>query len=73
MIHAILIEIFGEYIPLSQTVLRTYTSADGTISTTEIQEVISGIAGVNFEWIAGVLLFALCLYSLFRLLGVLLK
>lgn len=35
--------------------------------------VASGLAGVDWPWVAGVLLFAIVLYSFFRLVGVLLK
>lgn len=73
MIQDVLVELFGEYEPLQETVIRTYTSTDGSVSTTEIVETIPGIAGVDFQWVAGVFLFGLCLYSFFRLLGVLLK
>ena len=73
MIQNVLVELFGEYTPLTETVLRTYSSAEGTTCTTEITQTISGIAGVDFQWVASVLLFAICLHGLFRILGVILK
>lgn len=73
MMQDIIIELFGEYHPLTETLLRTYSSADGVTCSSEIQQTIPGIAGVDFQWIAAVLLFTVSLYCLFRLLGVLLK
>lgn len=57
--------LFGVYTPI------TYDSvaADGSLQTVPVL----GIAGVDWEWIAGVLLFAIVLYAFFRLVGVLLK
>lgn len=37
------------------------------------EAVAFGLAGVDWPWVAGVLLFAIVLYSFFRLVGVLLK
>lgn len=34
---------------------------------------IGGLAGLDYEWLAGVVLFAIALFSLFKLLGVLLN
>lgn len=57
--------LFGVYTPI------TYESvtADGSLQTLPVL----GVAGVDWEWLAGVLLFAIVLYAFFRLVGVLLK
>lgn len=34
---------------------------------------VGGLAGLDFEWIVGALLFAISLYSLFCLLGIFIK
>lgn len=41
----------------------TYTPIEG----------LEGVASIDFEWIAGVLLFSICLISVFKLLGVFLS
>lgn len=64
-----IIEVFGEYHPRTQTVTQQLT--DGTIVT--YQEVVPGLAGLDWPWLAGVGLFALFLYGLLRMIGGLLK
>lgn len=61
--------LFGTYTPRTQTVVTTYE--DGT--TVEAQEPVPGLAGLDWPWLAGVALFCLVMYCLFRLVGVLLK
>ena len=65
----LIISIFGEYQPvMSQAIAET--TIDG-VSTYEIVDVVAtGAAGVDWAWMMGVALFALVLYSLFRILGV---
>ena len=58
-------ELFGEYQPRTQTVTEHLT--DG--STVTYQQVIPGLAGLDWPWLVGVGLFALFLYGLLRLLG----
>lgn len=53
----VLRNIFGTYSPVVNT--------DGLIP--------SGMAGVNMEYVGHVLLFAICLVSVFKLIGVLLR
>ena len=65
-IKVILIDMFGEYVPKTQAVERY--SADGTIIS--YVEYVPGLAGVDWPWVASVGLFALVLYSFFRILGV---
>ena len=57
----LVLSLFGTYEPI------TAVAADG------VETVASGLAGVDWPWIAGVLLFAIVLYSFFRLVGVLLR
>ena len=61
--------LFGQYTPRTQTV--TEYLADGTSVT--YTQVIPGLAGLDYPWLASVSLFALLLYGLLRLLGGLLK
>lgn len=57
--------LFGSYTPRTQTVTTYY---DGQPISIE-EQVIPGLAGLDYEWIAGVVLFALIVFCLFRLLG----
>lgn len=64
-----IVTIFGEYTPLTQTVTTYF--ADG--SSVESVEYVSGIAGLDWVWIAGVMLFGVALYCIFRMIGGVLK
>lgn len=57
--------LFGTYTPLTYEAV----AADGSIVVTPVL----GVAGVDWEWVAGVFLFSIVLYAFFRLVGVLLK
>lgn len=57
--------IFGEYTPKTQTVSTYY---DGQLLDTSI-EYVPGVAGMDMEWIAGVIVFAVLLYCFMKLLG----
>lgn len=61
--------LFGTYTPKTQTV-TDYLSDGSTVTHTEI---VPGVAGMDWHWIAGVGLFALSLWSLFCLIGGVLK
>lgn len=65
----ILASIFGTYAPVTTEV--AVTEADGTITT--VTQVAAGMAGVDWPYVLGVLLFAVTLYSFFRLVGTVLK
>lgn len=66
----LIIELFGVYTPV--TYMEPIYNAAGEF--TEMQEVVaSGVAGVDWPWVMGVILFAIVLYSLFRILGVFFK
>lgn len=64
-LQAVLRDLFGVYTPRTQTVDTYY---DGQVVATA-QQVIPGLAGLDWEWLASVFLFALVLFCLFRLLG----
>lgn len=68
----IIVSIFGEYVPV-MTDMPVVEVIDGVESTTVYSVVASGAAGLDWSWIAGVALFAIVLWSLFRLLGVFFK
>ena len=61
--------LFGEYTPRTRTV--TVHLADGT--TAETTEIIPGVAGMDWHWIAGVGLFSVVLLCFFKALGGVLK
>lgn len=65
----LIIGIFGAYEPVMTETFVPYT-VDGETFYETVNTVASGAAGVDWAWIMGVLLFALVLYSLFRILGV---
>lgn len=68
-----LVSLFGHYEPVTYTHYFTYTAEDGTVLVDSFEQVASGLAGVDWPWVMGVFLFAIVLYSLFRLLGVFFK
>jgi len=57
--------VFGEYQPKTQTV-STYYDGQLLDSSTEY---VPGVAGMDMEWIAGVIVFTVLLYCLMKLLG----
>lgn len=66
---SIIVQIFGIYQPLTTDL--PVLDGSGTI---QVYNVIpSGFAGVDWQWIAGVFLFGIVLYSLFRIIGTILK
>lgn len=64
----LIISVFGSYEPVMTT--EVYMVGE---TLEELQVVASGMAGVDWAWLAGVVLFAIVLYSFFRLVGVLLR
>lgn len=58
-------DLFGTYTPRVQ-VVSTYV--DGEVVSTE-EQYVPGVAGMDWEWIGGFIVFLLMLYCLFRLLG----
>lgn len=61
--------LFGSYTPKTYNV-TTYLPDGTAVQSTEI---VPGLAGLDYEWIAGAVLFALALYGLLRMIGGLLK
>ena len=66
---AVIVQVFGEYQPRTQTV--TDHLSDG--SSVSYEQIVPGVAGMDWHWISGVALFSLMLYSFLKLVGVLLK
>ncbi len=64
----LILTLFGAYEPVMT--VESHVVAD-VVETVEI--VAPGVAGVDWPWLAGVALFAVVLYSFFRLVGVLLR
>lgn len=71
-LKALVTSIFGEYTPVTTTSVVSQTVGNDTQQYL-IETVASGAAGVDYEWIAGVLLFAIMLFCLMKLLGGVLK
>lgn len=71
-LKAMIVTIFGEYEPVTTTTAVTET-VDNVTTTTLIDTVASGAAGVDYAWLAGVALFAILLYCVMRLFGGILK
>lgn len=64
--------IFGTYAPVMTTEHFVVSGVDGN-ALEAVDVVASGLAGVDWPWVAGVLLFAVVLYCLLRMIGGLLK
>lgn len=71
-LKALVVSIFGKYTPVmtTGTVMET---VDNVTTTTLLDTVAPGAAGVDYEWCAGVLLFGILLFCLMKLLGGVLK
>ena len=67
-LKAVIRSVFGEYEPVMTTVAITET-VDGETVTTLVDAVADGASGVDYEYLAGVLLFGIMLYCMFKLLG----
>lgn len=66
----ILYNLFGSYTPNTYLVETVTTNPEtGESVTTTAYKIAEGMAGVDWEFIAGVLLFAICLWSMFVLIG----
>ena len=61
---ALIENIFGVYTPVTYT---DYEYISGAYQA--VEKVAGGVAGVDWPWISGVLLFCICLYSFFRIIG----
>lgn len=67
-LKAVIRSVFGTYQPNMTTAAITET-VDGETVTTLVDVVAEGAAGVDYEYLAGVLLFGIMLFCLFKLLG----
>lgn len=70
---SMIVDLFGRYTPVTYQQFYSVTTAEGTVIQGYDDVVAAGLAGVDWPWVMGVLLFAIVLYSLFRLLGVFFK
>ena len=61
--------IFGSYTP---QIYMTDTVVDGVIVDT-VEQYVPGLAGLDYEWIAGVVLFCIMLFCFMKMTGGLLK
>lgn len=68
-IPGILVELFGEYTPRTQTVTEYHS--DGSEITYE--QIVPGLAGLDWLWIASVGVFSLFMFCVLRALGGCLK
>lgn len=66
----VVVSILGEYRRKTQTV--TEMDSEGNVLAVST-EIVPGLAGLDYEWIAGAVFFALFLFSLMKLIGGLLK
>lgn len=71
-LKALVTSIFGEYTPVTTSTVVVQTIDNDTYQYL-IETVAPGSAGVDYEWLAGVLLFAILLYCSMKLLGGVLK
>ena len=67
----LIVHVFGTYSPVMSQEIISYTVEDVTYSNV-VNVVAPGAAGVDWTWVAGVFLFAIVLWSFFRLVGLLL-
>lgn len=68
-IRNVIVSLFGVYAPRTQSVTVYYNGEAVAVE----EQVVPGLAGIDYEWIASVALFALMLWCLFRFLGGLMK
>ena len=67
-LKSLVTSIFGEYTPVTTTSVISETVGTDTHQYL-VETVAPGAAGVDYEWIAGVVLFAILLFCLMKLLG----
>lgn len=71
-LKALIISIFGEYTPVTTTSVINETVGE-EVNQYLVEAVASGSAGVDYEWIAGVVLFGILFFCLMKLLGGIVK
>ena len=62
---AIISDLFGRYTPNYSSI----TTVDAEGVTTTVYQIANGAAGVDWEWVAGVALFAICLIGVMKIAG----
>lgn len=67
-----LLSMFGSYEPVSYTVSNTMQIGE-EVYTDTYDVIASGLAGVDWPWVMGALVFIICLYSFFRILAMVLR
>lgn len=67
-LKALIISIFGEYTPVTTTSVVSETVGE-EVTQYLVETIANGAAGVDYEWIAGVVLFGILLFCLMKLLG----
>ena len=71
-LKSVVTSIFGEYTPVTTTSVISETVGSDTHQYL-VETVAPGAAGVDYEWIAGVVLFGILLFCLMKLLGGIVK
>lgn len=71
-LKSLVTSIFGEYTPVTTTTVVTETVGNETLQYL-VEIVAPGAAGVDYEWLASVVLFGILLFCLMKLLGGVLK
>lgn len=71
-LKSLVTSIFGEYTPVTTTSVITETVGNETHQYL-LETVAPGAAGVDYEWLAGVVLFGILLFCFMKLLGGVLK
>lgn len=64
--------LFGTYTPVSYTVSQTVQIGE-EVYTDTYDVIASGLAGVDWPWVIGALLFLIALYSFFRIISMILR
>lgn len=65
--------ILGEYEPIKYTLTQGVAGTDGNIARITSNVIPNGLAGVNIEYLVTACLLLIVIYSVFRLMGVLLQ
>lgn len=66
----LIFNIFGSYTPNTYDVIITTTNPEtGETIVETATRIADGMAGVDFEFLAGVFLFGICLWSMFVFIG----
>lgn len=69
----LILTLFGTYDPVMTQEAVAVTSVDGVTVIEYVDVVASGFAGVDWPWVIGAFAFLLCLYSFFRIIGMIFK